>query len=212
MKGNPLMRGLLTGMALQLALGPVFIFVANTAFQSGMAAGLSAAAGATATDFIFITLAMAGLGRLLERERARRFLSAAGSPVLVVFGIMTLRKGLEMKAAMDVVVTGGAIESFVASFMLTASSPLSILFWSGIFTARMSEFDSDRRGLLLFGFAAGSATMLFLGAFALFFSAVRIMLPSWLFSFMNILVGLGLVIFGVMVFLKSRRERIGAAK
>jgi threonine/homoserine/homoserine lactone efflux protein len=209
MKGNPLMHGLLTGMALQLAVGQVFIFVANSAFQSGMAAGLSAAAGATATDFLFITLAMAGPGRLLDRDRARRFMSAAGSIVLVVFGIMTVRKGLDVNTAMDGVMTGSVMESFAASFLLTASSPLSIVFWSGIFTARMSEYDSDRRSLLLFGLAAGSATILFLGASAVFFRGGSCF---GIFSLMNILVGLGLAVSGIMLFLKARRERTFAGK
>jgi threonine/homoserine/homoserine lactone efflux protein len=46
------------------------------------------------------------------------------------------------------------IESFLSAFVLTASSPLTIVFWTGVFGTKAAELNLDKSKLLVFGLSA----------------------------------------------------------
>ena len=62
-------KGLTTGLILQLAIGPIFIFIANISFQKGIMNALSAVIAVTIVDYIYIVLAIIGVGKILDEER-----------------------------------------------------------------------------------------------------------------------------------------------
>lgn len=67
-------RGLTTGLILQLAIGPVFIFVANTIFQKGVIEGILAVIAVTIVDYIYIVLAIFGVGKVLKKKIFEEYL------------------------------------------------------------------------------------------------------------------------------------------
>ena len=72
LKSGVIWSGFRFGTVLQVAIGPICLFIFQTAAKSGVAAGLAAALGVTLADMIYITAAIYGVGALLERsERAR---------------------------------------------------------------------------------------------------------------------------------------------
>lgn len=66
------LKGLTTGLVLQLAIGPVFIFIANIAFQKGLTNALFAVSAVTIVDYIYIAMAIIGLGKILEQEKVKK--------------------------------------------------------------------------------------------------------------------------------------------
>jgi threonine/homoserine/homoserine lactone efflux protein len=84
-------NGLITGVILQLAVGPVFFFIMNIAIQRTLLDGFVAVCAVTIADYIFIILVILGLGKLLENKRTKKIFGIISSIVLVLFGIVMIR-------------------------------------------------------------------------------------------------------------------------
>ena len=69
-------NGLMTGLLLQLALGPVFFFIINLTLQRTILDGLIAVIAVTIVDYIYITLAILGIGSLLKKKKVRKYLGS----------------------------------------------------------------------------------------------------------------------------------------
>jgi len=90
-----------------------------------------------------------------------------------------------------------AAGSFATAFILTVSSPLTIIFWSGVFTSKAIEYSLDRRGLVIFGLSAGLATFIFLGLSVVILAFLKVLVPVMLIQVLNILVGVVLIGYGL---------------
>ena len=208
---EPLGSGLVTGLFLQLAVGPVFLYILGLTLAGSFAAGLAGILGVTLADFLYISLSLAGVGRLLETPGRQRLLGLAGSAVLILFGLLTLRACLaggagEPGAAGGEVLSSG--QGFFRALVLTLSSPLTIVFWSGVFSARAAEKDYRRSQLVWFGLGAGSATFLFLTAAMGIAALAGRSLPGTAVRILNGLVGAALIVYGILrgFRLLARRE------
>ncbi len=193
-------RGLTTGLILQIAIGPVFFYLANIALNKTLLDGLLAVLAATVVDYIYIALAIAGIGKLLERARVKRILGLASSIVLILFGLYMAISALNI-APPDLTVTDQSqnlFASFISTFILTISSPLTIVFWTGVFAARSVEYSLAKKELLVFGLAAGLATFLFLGSAILLITIFKTAIPLAAVQAANLLVSLVLIAYGAV--------------
>jgi threonine/homoserine/homoserine lactone efflux protein len=210
----PLFDGLLTGLFLQAAVGPVFFFILQITLESSYANGLCAVAAATLVDCLYICLSLLGLGRLLERRGLKRTFGLLGSLLLAVFGIIILKGGIDgLKASAS---AGSGFwtpwRSFAGCFVLTISSPLTIAFWSGLFATKALEKGYAGRQLALFGAGAGAATFLFLASAMLALSLVGRGVPPAATRWMNVGVGILLIAYAVKRGIAGLfREKSGAA-
>lgn len=201
-------KGLITGLILQLAIGPVFIFVANIVLQKGLMNGLSSVVAITVVDYIYIILAIVGVGKILEEERIKRIFTIISSLILIIFGVLMLEKAFifAQNDVQDLIINDGLKQSFISAFILTISSPLTIVFWTSIFTAKMAEYSMKKKELIVFGLASGLATLLFLGSCVIIMSYVKTMIPVELIQILNLLVGLILIGYGLVRSIKSIRK------
>ena len=190
-------RGLLTGLILQLAIGPVFIFIMNTVFQKGIEEGILAVIAVTIADYIYIILAIFGVGKLLEKTNIRNMFVILSSVALVIFGIITIKNGFELNNK-DLILENRGISSFIQAFMLTLSSPLTIVFWTSIFASKMDEYNLNKKEIIIFGLACGLATLLFLGVSVVIFSWIKIIVSNRVMQFLNFIVGALLLFYGII--------------
>jgi len=197
-------RGFKTGLILQFAIGPVFIFVMNIAVQHSLSDGIAAVAGVTAADYVYIALSVVGVGKLLENDRIKRALGFIAPAVLLLFGMYMLYSVLFAGSAENAV-RNNPSSGFLSAFALTISSPLTILFWSGIFASRAVEYGLTRRELAVFAFAAGLATFAFLGCGVLILSSAAAVIPGMVISALNISVAVLLIGYGVLRMIRAFR-------
>jgi threonine/homoserine/homoserine lactone efflux protein len=205
-----LLDGFVVGLLLQVAIGPVFLFILNVAMQRTVVDGWFAAVAATLVDYLYITLAVLGVGQLLARQRIKYVLGIVSSLVLLVFGAMMVvsaAKAAATKAAgADASALAGAPNygsSFVSAFLLTLSSPLTIVFWTSLFATKAIEKGYSKRELGPFGFAAGLATLTFLGLSVTVLSMVKASIPLVVIQALNLVVGLLLTLYGVIRLFKT---------
>ncbi len=195
-----LLDGFLTGLLLQIAVGPVFIFVLNTTVQKTPTDGLLAALAVTTVDYAYIILAALGVGRLVDRPAVKRVMQIAGGLVLAVFGVMALLSAAKAQEVTGLPLDGRSdpLGSFVAAFVLTSSSPLTIVFWTGLFAAKATEKGYGKSELIPFGLGAGASTAVFLGSAVIVFSAFTSSIPPLAVRILNCLVGAVLLAYGLI--------------
>lgn len=209
---SPLANGLMTGLVLQLAIGPVFFFVLGIAFDSSFSQALCAVVAVTLVDYIYIALATVGLGKALEHQKTRRVFSLLSSLVLAFFGVMTIVSGASALAAGpgEARVAWTHLSAFAGAFFLTITSPLTILFWGSVFSAKAVEKGYRKNEMALFAVGAGMATFLFLSLTVLIISFFHAAIPHAVVKALNCLVGFVLVVYAINRAWKTVREVMSA--
>lgn len=202
-----LLDGFVVGLLLQIAIGPVFLFILNLSMQRTVVDGWFAVAAVTLVDYIYIALAILGVGQLLEKPRIKYVLGIISSLVLVAFGIMMIVSITNTTPvdASEMAVPSNVLSSFGSAFLLTLSSPLTIVFWTSLFATKAIEKGYTKRELVPFGFAAGLATLTFLGLAITLLSAVKASIPMGAIKILNVIVGVLLIVYGIVRLIKTYR-------
>ena len=195
-----ILDGFLTGLILQIAIGPVFFFILNISLQKTIMDGLFAVSAVTLADYIFIALAVLGVGKLLEKPKIKLTLGIISSLVLILFGIImiiSVNPSNQVNSPANLS-ESSYIASFISAFLLTISSPLTIVFWTSLFAAKAIERGYAQKQLIYFGLAAGLATLVFLGSSVTLLAIMRAKIPVMLLRISNIAVGSLLIFYGVV--------------
>ena len=197
-------NGILTGFLLQIAVGPVFFYILNLSIQRTTVDGLLGVIAVTLTDYFYIFLSVIGAGKLLEKSRTKTLMGIVSSIVLIIFGVMMIITS-DKNVLVNSVNTGGEsnyMSSFLSSFFLTISSPMTIVFWTGLFAAKAIEKNYSKRLLIVFGLSAGFATLIFLGLSVMIFSLFKTSISAYLVHLLNIIVGVILIIYALIRIIK----------
>jgi len=189
-------------MLLQFAVGPVALFIFQTALVSGFITAATGVIGAALVDAIFIVAAIIGIGTVLQKKNAAIVMKIFGAVILTAFGISTVLGvfGLSFIPGFNLaqgVETGSVFQRAV---LITASNPLTIIFWAGVFSARLAEDDMKGNETYTFGCGALLATLFFLTLIALAGTTTGRFLPDAVIQVMNVAVGLLLIYFGIKIF------------
>ncbi|NTW55937.1 MAG: LysE family transporter [Chlorobiaceae bacterium] len=194
------LNGFSTGFLLQFALGPVFFFVLDTALRRTMSDGFTAVAGVAVGDYFYIFLAACGVGVLLKNTKIHTISAFLGALILVIFGSYTALHALFDPVPSAVVnsVMPDNCSSFISAFALTVSNPLTIVFWTGLFTSKAFEHGYTRNSLAIFGFSAGLATPVFLAAAVLCIEMLKGSVSPAITEDLHVLVGAVLAGYGIL--------------
>ena len=145
------------GFLVALQLGPMSLLLIRSTLRDGVRVGLAIGAGVAVIDALYAALGAAGAASLLSIGALRLILGILGTVVLVWLGVKTLLAAVRVRAGLegpdDV---GDPRRAFRTSLGATASNPLTIASWAGIFAAA-STGTSSSPALLVLGVAAGSA-------------------------------------------------------
>jgi len=204
----PLLNGMLTGLFLQLALGPVFFYIFGITVDSNYTNSLSAILAVTIVDYMYIILSLIGIGQLLQKGRIKKTFGIISSIILILFGVMILYKGLAYigDAGHISSVAWTPVNSFTSCFILTVSSPLTIVFWSSVFSAKAIEKNYQKKDLIIFGVGTGLSTFLFLSVSMMILSLLKSTIPGWVVQVLNCTVGLVLIYYGITRIIKTIRN------
>lgn len=197
-------KGLKFGMLLQLAVGPMCLMVFNTSATQGALYGLCLVAAIAFVDALYIALSCAGVAAVLHRARIKTAVQLLGAFVLMLFGANLAAGALGFpllpQVALFSQVTGQGL--FIQGVLLTASNPLTILFWGGVLSAQVAENGWDKRELIFFALGCVLATLLFLTAVALLAGIFGRFLPRMAIRMLNVSVGALLIFFGAKILWK----------
>lgn len=201
-----LLKGFRLGMLLQIAVGPVCLFIFQTAAISGFLPAGGGVIAVVLVDALFIFAALLGIGTLIEkRPGLKAALKYGGAVVLILFGlnlvIGTFWTGF--LPGLNLSDTAGTGSAFLHAALITLSSPLTILFWAGVFSQRAAEQTTDKRGMALYGLGAVLSTLVFLTVVATLGGLTHTFLSALVVQILNLLVGLVLIGFGIRTAIKK---------
>lgn len=201
-------KGFKFGMILQLAVGPVCLFIFKTGGNQGFISSESAVLGVTLIDTLYILLAITGITSIIEREKIKYVLKVFGALIVGIFGLLTILGIFKLEVIPNLNLLGGlkVRNSFLEGTVLTASNPLTILFWAGVFSSKIVEEKLTRQDVYLFGFGSVSATLFFLTIIAAIGSVTGYFLPVELISMLNLIVGVVLIYFAYRMIVKRVRN------
>lgn len=201
-------KGFKFGMLLQLAIGPVCIFIFSEGCNKGFWPAEAGVLAVTLVDGLFILLAVMGITSFINNEKVKRVFKIAGAIIVAYFGAMILISAFSMPQALGAGAQDGLTQggSFYKGFVMTASNPMTILFWSGVFSAKIAEERMDKRQVQLFGAGAVISTFLFMTLVALAGSIAQEFISYAVIRILNAAVGCALILFAASKLLYKPRN------
>lgn len=205
-----ILKGFRFGMLLQLAVGPMCLMVFNTSATYGFMYSISLIAAIALIDALYIGLSCIGTASIIEKTEIKTFIKIGGCVVLILFGLNTI-SGVFQISFLPKIGLFSEITSqnlFVQGLLLTASNPLTILFWSGMFSAQMIENHWNQRQLLPFAAGCVLSTLFFLSCVAMLGSLLNDFLPLLFVQILNVFVGIFLIFFGIKLLLRKEKSGV----
>ncbi len=201
-----IIKGLRFGMLLQLAVGPICLFIFQTAAISGFAAAFTGVLGVALIDGLFIVAAIAGVGILLNKYKSfKKVLQLFGAVVLMLFGLNSILGTLHITIFPSITLLGTQNINiiFLKTIFLTLSNPLTILFWAGVFSTKMAKESMKKQEMYLFGLGAVLSTIVFLTLIAVLGHFIKNFLPLNIINYLNVFVGFVLIFFSIRIVVKA---------
>ncbi|BCJ92762.1 amino acid transporter [Anaerocolumna cellulosilytica] len=193
-------KGFCFGMLLQIAVGPICFFILQTAANSGFLIALTGVLGVTLVDGLYILAAILGLGTFLDKyPKAKKLLQYSGALVLIVFGLSAILGSFHIRLLPSLTLVNSAkyTNVFINTLLLTLSNPLTILFWAGVFSAKIAEGQMKKQDFYAYGMGALGSTMFFLSITAALGSLMHTYIDTVITNGLNILIGIALLYFGI---------------
>lgn len=198
-------KGFKFGMLLQFAIGPVCLFIFQIASLNGFYIGEIGVLGVALVDGIFMTIAILGVASIIGKKNIKICLKMFGCIILLIFGFNTIldQFNIEFISILSRHDIFSSTNAFISAIIITSSNPLTIIFWAGIFSTKITEENIKRQDIYSFGFGALLSTIFFLSLINLMGSFIKIFLPIGVIQILNIIVGLLLICFGIKMILKN---------
>ncbi len=201
-----IINGLYFGTILQLAVGPVCLYIFQSGNQRGFEYALLIVLAVALIDALYITLAILGVSMILQGQKTKLFLKFFGAFIILIFGMNIITSEF---LTMEIIPKINLFENimldkpFYNGLIITASNPLTILFWSGVFSSKVSNDQLSKRNIIYFSVGCIFATLIFLTAIAYISSLIKSFLPITIIKYLNITVGIVLIYFSVMMVVKK---------
>lgn len=196
-----LLEGFKLGMLLQITIGPVGMYIFSLGVNKGFLQGFLGVLGVTLADGIFITSAVLGVSSFIKNKKVQYVFNIFGSLIILLFGLEIFLSyfGISFIPKFNMFESSNSNIPFIKAFLLTASSPMTILFWMGIFSTKASSLDSKKNSIILFSVGALLSTPFFLSGMAYLGTLTSNFLSD------NILKTLNLIIGSILMYLGAKK-------
>lgn len=187
------LKGFRFGMILQLAIGPMCIFIFQTSIAHGFFAGEMGVLGTAIVDSLEIILATIGVGVILEKsKRAEMFLKIFGVSILLLYGCVSILSAFNISILpkFQIHTLDSSGNTLIQAIILALSDPLTIVFWAGIFSAKITEEHLRKIDLRFFACGCVLATLFFLTLVSFAGSITKQVIPTIVIHILNFLVGM----------------------
>lgn len=194
-----LLKGILIGFSIAAPVGPIGILCIRRTLNQGRVYGLLSGLGAAAADASYGTVAAFGLNFIMQYLIEQSvWIRLIGAVFLCYLGIQTFRAQPPERNEGGAF-TSGYLKTFLSTFLLTITNPMTILSFLGIFAGSgLSAGSGYASGIVLvLGVFAGS--MLWWLILCNVFGAIGKHLGPGLLVWINRVSGIVLLVFGIVM-------------
>lgn len=198
------LKGIASGLALALLIGPVFFIIIQTSIERGFWNGALVAAGVSISDAVYIGLAYLGLSQAIDSNGAQLYMAYTGGFILFGFGAYYLF--IKSRRQLNYQTVSLKVKSpyrlMAKGFIINGLSPMVLIFWLGMVSVATGDFGYDSAPLALTFFGSIVATVFATDLLkAKLADRLRQLLTPRFIRIMNIILGLVMVIFGTRLIL-----------
>lgn len=205
---SAILEGIILGLTLAFLIGPAFISLIQTSIYNGLKAGIFFATGIVISDITLIALSYLGAIQFLTNTNNQLVVGIIGGCILISFGIATFfkkykvnskRGGIEVKLT----ITGGGVFAFVLKgFFINILNPFLLIFWMGVMSFISAKYGVGSQSVVTF-FTAAIITVFATDITKCIVSnQIRRYLNIFILTWVNKIVGLAMVIFGIVMFIR----------
>jgi arginine exporter protein ArgO len=193
-----ILKSLLFGFTIAIAIGPIALLIVNYGVTRGFASAARSALGAGLADFTYAIVAFVAGDLFVARlETDRPLFEIVAALTLVAFGGYMLFAAMRAGMAVSAAASSPDRSELATTYVLTLLNPLTLIVFAG-FSGQLPLAGSTTRSLVL-------ALAVFLGSVVvqLALAATGAELGRWLRSpatlrALNGISGLGIVVFGLV--------------
>jgi len=193
-------KGLLFGMGLMLAMGPVFFTIVQTSLQRGFKTAVLVATGVMLSDTFYVGLASFGFSRLLDNEEFKLFLAVGGGIIMFIYGLVLIFRKVEPIGFDNVGWEGSAMKYLIKGWLINFLNPFVFVFWIGV--AGLAHIDYGNVMLDKMAFFLGIIMMVYTSDILKSYLAnqLRSVVTNSLISKFNKVLGVFLIVSAIWLF------------
>ena len=200
-------EGIILGITLAFLIGPAFIALVQTSIYKGLKTGLMFALGIALSDLTLIALSYLGAIQILQNENNQFAVGIVGGFILIGFGVITFLKKYKVstKRGIEVKVTvsgGGVVSTILKGFFMNILNPFLLIFWLGVMSFVSARYGAGTKEVVGFFTAALITVFVTDSLKCLVANKIRRFLNISVLIWVNKLVGLALVVFGIVMFIR----------
>lgn len=135
----PIFQNILLGLSLAAPIGPVNVEIIRRGLNSGFRAAFLTGCGAVSADATYLILIFFGSASFLDSQYLKIILGFAGSIILIYLGITSIKDFLRPRDFLSASSQRLWKNPFAAGYILAASSPMTIVWWTGVFGATLAS-------------------------------------------------------------------------
>lgn len=192
-----LWEGVLLGLALSMAAGPIFFMLVQLGIERGIVAGMTLSLGVLLSDVAYVTLVYFGVEWLSELPDFKWYMGLIGGIILIAFGLATALS--KYKAPKDGNITARTYGGyFLKGVVVNIFNPFVFFLWIAV-TGTMIERGMDfpeRTGYFLAILMTVTVTDFI--KLLLAWKIRNFMQPKH-FQWLRYVAGAGLMIFGIVL-------------
>jgi threonine/homoserine/homoserine lactone efflux protein len=192
------LQNILLGLTLAAPIGPVNLEIIKRGLNSGFRQACLTGVGAMSADATCLTLIFFGLTAFLNISFMKIFLGIVGSIILIYLGALSVKEFFSHPENKSKSSQRLFSSSYITGYVLAISSPMTIVWWTGVFGALLASQTNTPTNLAAFL----SCLSILLGCFLWVFSLAAVLHFGKKFinekttGFISLIAGVFLVCFG----------------
>lgn len=197
------LAGIIPGLVLTIAIGPVFFMLISTSIRYGFKTALRLEAGIISSDACCIALAYFGLYRFFINPAFKEEISWVGGLILLAFGLSMLFKKHQLPGEQRAEqIIPNAKQLFFRGFLFNLSNPSVWFFWMAAVALALTEFNKAPSNIPFY-FSGILFTVLCTDIMKAYLAAkIRILLNPRTMILLDRTAGIGIACFGLIIILR----------
>lgn len=133
-------EGLLWGLFLALAVGPIFIVITQSSIEKGWKAGIAVGLGIWTSDIIYIVASYRFVKLIeptLNDPLFKYYAGIIGGIILMLFGIYLIVKKKELNLQTIQLSARNFVQYFSKGFVVNTFNPFTPIFWFGVISTNV---------------------------------------------------------------------------
>ena len=201
-----ILEGILFGLTLTILLGPIFIVLVQSSLERGARAGLIAASGIWTSDILIVAISLVFIKRISPYIQSQGFVfwvGLIGGIVLCAVGAATFVRKAKLDFDKRKFSASNVLGYWTKGFLVNTINPFTFIFWLSVITSFVASRLLNNLESILFTGSIIFTIMVTDSLKVLLAKLIRKRINERLLGIINKIAGTALIIFGIVLLVRS---------